>query len=336
MNKTLECLNIAHRIQKRKPWLHFSDADFIQLSPYEKEPIFVTIMGNAKTTYGIGFYFGNRAFEDLLYVLDNPDLPELQRFRYTDALTIYFDKKDEMEAEDLALLDQAEIKITKAQRGPLLRKLHYNIPSSFNDVDLDRLAYALGILEKALDRYEAKQPEVYFAYGELLRFKESTKGTWVLRGIQMQNFYHVYPFYEFDVKKLRKSNPAHYPQQIELDFAVLNTLIDDDEKDPYLPRAMMIASVSDQFMHVCQIMDSNQKIEELYAQTLLDFIKKNGRPDAVIVRDPQALAAIEGIAFVLEIPFAMSNELYIIDDFIQAMQDTQKGVEEEYSKIRFS
>ena len=158
----------------------------------------------------------------------------------------------------------------------------------------------------------------------------------MLRGIQMQRFYHVYPFYEFDVKKLRKSNPAHYPQQIELDFAVLNTLIDDDEKDPYLPRAMMIASVSDHFMHVCQIMDPNQNIVELYAQTLLDFIKKNGRPAAVIVRDPQALAAIEGIAFVLEIPFAMSNELYIIDDFIQAMQESQKDFEEEFSKIRFS
>jgi len=69
---------------------------------------------------------------------------------------------------------------------------------------------------------------------------------------------------------------------------------------------------------------------------LLDFIKKNGRPDAVIVRDPQALAAIEGIAFVLEIPFAMSNELYIIDDFIQAMQESKNDFEEEFSKTRFS
>ena len=89
-------------------------------------------------------------------------------------------------------------------------------------------------------------------------------------------------------------------------------------------------------MHVCQIMDPSQNIVELYAQTLLDFIKKNGRPAAVIVRDPQSLAAIEGIAFVLEIPFAMSNELYIIDDFIQAMQESQKDFEEEFSKIRFS
>ncbi len=324
MKNIYECLRIAQRIAKQHPWNTFSDLDFFELKAYGQESIYVSILGNAKNTYGLCFYQGDKAFNDLLILVDNPEIPPLQKVRYQDAIVVYFDAVQDMEPADLNLLKEADIKLTKKQMGASLRRLKQNIPSKLSDAELLQLVGYLSIFEKALERFQTKLIRARFEEGELLSYRQTAKGDWRLRTSQLKIEYHSYTTPLFDFYRAKNLNPKRIEQQIEMDVAILDALIDEEGQEPYLARAVLVASVNDEMMLTSEVLERDIDINEVYLDALMNFVEEHGRPSLLIVRDYEALAALEQLANILDIPIAAFAQLQIIDDFIEQMHTLEK------------
>lgn len=325
MNTHLTCIETAHRISTLKPWLQFHDLDFFELKAYGQESIYVSIMGHAKNTYGLCFYFGNKAFNELLYLVENPDLPNLQKARYQNALLVYYDKQDELGKEDLDLIEQANIRLTKTQRYPVLRSAHKNYPRPLCDDELEQLSKALEIFEKALLRYNVKHPVVDFEFDEFLSFRENKNGVWSLRVREVDYEEFDYPEPKFDFFEVRNINPRRFPQQIEIDTPLLNALISEDTKKPYLVRALVIMGVEDAHVYKYQILGQDADIIQTYVEALIEFVEEFGRPEAIIVRDYEATSAIDQIAAMIRTPLAIFSELINIDDFNDGLKEFKQA-----------
>ena len=321
MNYLLNCLEIAHRIQKLKPWQSFYELDFFEIRAYEQEPIYVSIMGKAGITYGLNFYFGKQAFNELLYLVDHPELPNLQKARFQDALVVFYDKRDDLNEEDLAQLEAADIKLSKAQRGPYLRSIRKNYPRHVSDEELQHLHFALTMFEKALLRYKANKPVVYFPYGECLAYRENKNHVWSLRALDIEFSDLEYPEPSFSFEEVKQLNRNPFDQQIEIDTPFINALVDVDEEHPYLVRALMIVGVDDGHVYEHRILKQDEDISEAYAEAMIDFVEKYGRPEAIIVRDPEAASALDMLSAVLQIPLAIFDVLVGIDDFNESFTD---------------
>lgn len=325
MNTHLSCIEIAHRISKLKPWLQFHDLDFFELKAYGKESIYVSIMGHAKNTYGLCFYFGNKAFNELLYLVENPELPNLQKARYQDALIVYFNKKEELGDEDHALIDASNIKLTRSQRYPVLRSVHKNYPGLLTEVETEQLHEALINFEKALLRYNIKQPVVDFEFDEFLSFRESKNGVWSLRVREVDYDDFDYPEPKFDFFEVRNINPRRFGQQIEIDTPLLNALMSEDTKQPYLIRALVIIGVEDAHVYKYQILDKHADITQVYVEATIEFVEEYGRPEAIIVRDIEAANAMDQIAAMIQTPLAVFSELVNIDDFNDGLKEFKQS-----------
>lgn len=315
MNTHLSCIETAHRISRLKPWLHFHDLDFFELKAYGQESIYVSILGHAKNTYGICFYFGNKAFNELLYLVENPELPNLQKARYQDALVVYYDKKEELTSEDLKLIETVDIKLSRTQRFPVLRAVHKNYPRSLTEDEVAQLDAVLILFEKALLRYNEKKPFVDFEFDEFLSFRENKNGVWSLRVREVDFDAFDYPEPKFDFFEVRNINPRRFGQQIEIDALLLDALIDQDVQTPYLVRALLIMGVEDAHVFKYQILDPNADITQTYVEAFIDFVEEYGRPEAIIVRDYEAANALDQMAAMIQTPLAVFSELVNIDDF---------------------
>lgn len=329
MNKHTSCIETAHRIGKLKPWLQFHDLDFFELKAYGQESIYVSVMGHAKNTYGLCFYFGNMAFNELLYLVENPDLPNLQKARYQDALLVYYEKKEEITDEDIRRIEDIGIKLNQTQRYPVLRAVHKNYPRPLMVDELEQLDKALQFFEMALLRYIEKKPVVDFEFDEFLSFRENKNGIWSLRVREVDYDNFNYPEPKFDFFEVRQINTRRFGQQIEIDTPLLNALIDQETKNPYLVRALLIMGVDDAHVYKYQILEKDADIIQTYVDALIEFVDEYGRPEAIIVRDFEAASALDQIAAMIQSPLAIFSDLVGIDEF-------NEGLKEFKQKTRFN
>lgn len=325
MNKHSSCIEVAHRISKLKPWLYFHDLDFFELKAYDQESIYVSIMGHAKNTYGLCFYFGNKAFNELLYLVENPDLPNLQKARYQDALLVYYDKKEEIMDEDIRRIETVGIKLNQTQRYPVLRAAHKNYPRPLKEDELEQLDKALQAFEKALLRYIEKKPVVDFELDEFLSFRENKNGVWSLRVREVEYDDFDYPEPKFDFFEVRQINPRRFGQQIEIDTPLLNALIDQETGNPYLIRALVIMGVDDAHVYKYQILDRDADIIQTYVDALIEFVDEYGRPEAIIVRDLEAASALDQVAAMIQSPLAIFSDLVGIDEFNDGLKEFKQS-----------
>ena len=120
---------VAVNLKKLAPWQVLSDTDILILQlPGQDEPVYCSVMGHGDLSYGIAVYPGNESLVRLRRVLEqdahSPELLMLEQ----NCLVCNFGDREEMEAEDRAVLKQLGLRFRGRGQWIYFR---YMIPGQF-------------------------------------------------------------------------------------------------------------------------------------------------------------------------------------------------------------
>jgi len=127
-NPTLEqwkkLYEVAVNLKKMAPWRCLSDTDILALYlPDREEPVYCSVMGQGEMNYGIGVYPGHESYLRLKRIIDQDGYrPELLMFEQN-CLMCNFGDREEVEAEDRAVMKQLGLRFRGRNQWVYFRSL---------------------------------------------------------------------------------------------------------------------------------------------------------------------------------------------------------------------
>ena len=320
--KWLRIFSCAQEILEIKPWERFSDIDLFEIRPYQKERVYVSFLGMQKEIYGVAFYTGSEV-NNIQELSNLETIPFIQRLRYQKCIVCYFDKKEELSDEEIEKLESLNIK-TKDKT----KYIHFTVfdtklsPYMIQEKELMFLDDIFPLLMKGLNRYCLRELNPNFNLFEVPVYSQTKQGNWSL---SIKNFvtpYEPFSFFEssnYDIEELKEKDQII--NIIELDIAYTNQRFLDSDQRECLVRIAMIADTETEMMvshYVVQVDDDNSVV---YVKEFIKYIENYGRPSLCVVRDIEAFEALFYLTKLLDINLVMHEDLYIIDDFVEGIQE---------------
>lgn len=322
--KWIQIFGCAQEILKIKPWKNFNDMDFFELRPYKKERVYVSFLGKQKEVYGLAFYIGS----DINMVQEMSDLnsmPFLQRLRYHKCIVCYFDKKEELFVEELELLESLNIKTKDKSKYIHFRAFDPKFVQYMIDKkEIDFLSEIFPVLVNGLNRYYQRELKPMFDFFEVPVYNQSNKGNWSLSIKSLVLTHKPFIFTDpslYNIDELKKKKQLDLT--IEFDIAYINEAFDEPNYKTLHVRIAMIANTETGTMDSYHVVKPDEINSDVYISEFINFIKLHGRPRVCVVRDMEAFESLFYFATLLDIQITISEELFMIDDFIEEMSKYQ-------------
>ena len=323
----------AIEIKKIKPWLEFWDSDLITVQlPNRDEPVFISVMGKSELCYGISVYPGYKSFLGCLMMREAADgEPSFITYSYQNCLNCYFGNKEELSEEERSVLKQLQLSFRGANQWIYFRCLKTgHMPWLINTNQALLLIEVLETLTGALKDIKHDGLHVDFLAEETLhRYFEPKDGKWYNAVKKAPQIPFAAPKLiisdQLFVARLKKCKSNGAVLELDLIYLPVPYQISVDIA-PAFPKVCLLADAPNQDI-VDQYMLSSDDEDELVALGMLsDYIKNNGKPRRISVRDNRMSFLLEDFCDKLGIQLVAGKGLPMIDYFAQSMTEFMRNM----------
>lgn len=157
-----------------------------------------------------------------------------------------------------------------------------------------------------------------FDFFEVPVYSQTNKGNWSLSIkslVLTQKPFFLTDLSSYNIEELKKKKQNDLT--IEFDIAYLNEAFDDPNDKTLHARIAVIANTETGTMDSYHLVKPTEINSNVYVNEFINYVKLHGRPSICVVRDKEAFESLYYCVSLLEIKIALSEELFIIDDFIE-------------------
>ena len=280
---------VAVNLKKLAPWQVLSDTDILILQlPGQDEPVYCSVMGHGDLSYGIAVYPGHESLVRLRRVLEqdahSPELLMLEQ----NCLVCNFGDREEMEAEDRAVLKQLGLRFRGRGQWIYFR---YMIPGQFpwflDAGQAELLTSALQNLFMLCKCYmEGKLKPDFDAGMTLKRWYDPEKELWMnavtpMPAPRMERTLDL----QDDLLLARLKRSKKVSTRLEVDSFYLPVPVQEDKHSPPAGVHMALLVDKDSGLVLDQHFAGPDEPDYVIAPTMLvNYMEEHGRPAAVYVR----------------------------------------------------
>ncbi len=294
-----ELYQVASIIQNMKPWHYLWDTDLITiLLPHSQEPIYISVMGRNGACYGIGVYPGYKsiaAFYRLLHMPEN-ELPAAM-MNIQNCLMCYYGNRDELSPNERAIIKALGLKCRGENNWIYFRSMKEGYyPWFLNSEQVVLMTQALQNFVMAFKYILNGKITVRFEENEtLLRLYSEERKEWLNTVIPVTPIPVDSSRYVIDNKDLLHKLNCQKPSNMSIEFDLVYLSIpfqDNKDETPYFPGFLSIVERNSGMCLSQHIADKDEETEITMINMLCDFMFKNGKPNAIYIRDDRFLLYI--------------------------------------------
>lgn len=306
--------------KKEKPWETFEDLEIFGLKiPDVKGVVYCSIMGYHETCVGLAIYHGKHAKEALAVAAsENSDLLKEYLSFETGWLALYLDSPELISDKQRDVLEQLHRDV---QSSPQLMALEKHcMPDDPMEHEVVIMTKALHALNEAIPYFYALKEDFDFAH-YLFQYDVEKK---THRKVKIQLHLPKYPFIimaDDEIEQLLELPRNHEAWSVDLIYS--NAVVPRDQ-DGRLERTKMLLVENQTMDLMISAIPLIPKEElDIIIDEVLGLLEEHGIPEKLAFRNPQVLSIIASLCEQLKIGLSLSEEMEIIDDFIEMMEQEE-------------
>lgn len=330
IQKWKELYELAFEIKQRKPWQQLADMDLIAVKLADREePVYCSIMGSGGEYFAVACYMGQAGLDDFyrLVMADRDPTPVEYVMLSQRNLTCTFGEREDVSPEQKAIIKQLGYSFRGAGNWIYFESFDPGyVPYIPDQQEVGLLLEVYPQMIQALDAYLAEEIKVDFAAGMCLmrRFDEQT-GIYVNevvalpeKSVRDSTYTLSNEVQKHQLKKLKQNQ-----DMIIMDLFYLNAAIEEPEYDkPVMPLVLMVVDWQTEFIIAAEMFGPEDDIAASILEKLCEIMPAMGRPQAVIIRNPLILEAVEKTCAELGIDVGYAEEaMELMDHLIEEMRD---------------
>lgn len=313
-------------LKAQKPWELLESYDFITVEHKNgKGAAYCRVLDETENAYAVNVYESSDALFDIIYGMENEEIPWHQESRYNNCLSVIYIDRTDLPSEDRKMIDLLGRKYRGRKTWPMFRsyeKGHVIMP--LNVREAARLADVLEQMIPTITDIRVKNLMADLD-GEktiLRRFNKKAKSWETLVGTldnvpkQVERFTVTDEIMMGQLKKRKKLKTV---VEIDVMHHIFSYENDFDGK-PRLERILLACEVgkpSEPF--ITSPLYPQDKEIEMILDVLLGYVEEVGRPAEIRLRDDMIQWAIIEICDELGIKTTVSGDLPVIDSIFESI-----------------
>ncbi len=308
---------ISQELQVKKPWDFFEDIG-----------IFAITLANRKTPFYCVFLYetivvcpNNAALKGLLYLSLQNDMPEIQRLRYQQHFALYFDKMESISSELYETLVDLDIQQLD-HKFPLFESL---MPGLLPDQLLKQEVQSMVDILKQVNESMSEMDDILALNHDIdkhivHRYFDFDQKKWTFGLLDMID--QDVRVESIAIKKefVDKCNQLYIlDEEWEVDVAYTPVMIDQKQGHRQaVIRVLIIANHHKEEVYFQKLITLKDDANRMLADQIIDRILQKGKPKKIFVRDSITYSLLEQVSELLDIPLEVSQQLSVIDRFVNA------------------
>lgn len=306
---------LAEKIKAMEPWKQFEDMELFVLHFAQQKPVYCSIMGFHQMCYGISFYEGEEGFKDISTVAFEIDDQRFENYVTMESAfySLYFDDQENVSYEQQQIYDK--LGIDPKQYFHFTVKEKGCFPDDPDEKEVNRyILYLAGLIE-AIEYFLKEEVLIDFKRDMFVYDVESKKGSRTPFVLQPKEYEAIIPVDEKYLDAL--SNLECCEEHWEMEYNYINQGVEREDGRVANLRVVMAACREDGKMLCCVPLESDADENEAVLDALFQMIEQNGRPKSIALSNARMYPMIGPVCDFLGIEIEESDELYIIDDFLE-------------------
>ena len=319
-----ELYETALYVEKEDPWQKLGNAELLGLRYGRKtDTVYMNTVSDGKEK-GIFAYEGNNAFNSYLLLNDIQSVGISAEFAADSqcSLMAFWGKKEDVPADQQNLIHELGYSFAGYEWLYFLSQEEGTIPVAFRNEEVIRFTKYLKDYRKLYQAYVRKniQMDPFTQMYSIWYRKDVTQ-----RGITSLPFteYQITDLYLDDEETIEKIQDAGRNSSVlEISMGYLRVPVYYDEKGvpldhPQNPLMGIIGDRIHQQVIYAEYVKSTGEVRYQLAEALIQYMKENGVPEEVHIRDRIVESAIRNICDVADTELYRDPVLQVNDDFLQ-------------------
>lgn len=308
------------RYKKEKPWETFEDLEIFALKiPDVKGVVYCSIMGYHETCVGLGIYHGKQAKEALAVASsENTDLLKEYLSFETGWLAMYLDSPELISDKQRDILEQLNRDVETSPQLMALEK--HCMPDDPMEHEVVLMLKTFQALNEAIPYFYALKEDFDFEH-YLFQYDIEKK---THRKVKIRLHLPKYPFIVIDedeIEQLLELPRNHEVWSMDL---IYSDAVMPRDKDGRLERTKLFLVENQTMDLMISAIPLIPKDElDIIIDEILGLMEEHGIPEKLAFRNPQVLSIIATLCEQLQIGLSVTDEMEIIDDFIEMMEQEE-------------
>lgn len=325
---------VAIKIKELAPWDSLWDSDLITIMlPGHDEPTFISVMGRNGECYGIGVYPGYEAIDGLYRIskaLD--DESPFAALLTQSALMCYYGDREELMPEERQVIKSLNLRFRGKNNWIYFRSYSPGYyPWRLSDEEVQLMIDALQNFVMAFRAMTEKGTIVDFEHGEtLFRMYSPEQELWLTSAAPMPPIPTIRRKLILDNEMLTQqlARKKKTGAQIDFDATFMPSPVQESKgKRPYFPRLLLVMDRREGLVLDQHIMDPAEDFGPALIDMLSGYVRKNGKPLAIHVRDTRIGAYIEDFCSKVGVKLVDDKGVPAIDAFLESLFEHMEGDE---------
>lgn len=274
-----------------KPWNTFTDTDFIVLNRIGEEPVFISILGAARQTYGIALYEGYYGLAKLNTLLDEAENELASRYLMLDQmnLTCYWGNSDEPSPQQKQIIKNLGYQYRGKNKWLYFKSLKPGyLPYDCDQAEVKRLIDYYKLLIEAITYYRETEMDILFdGYNGYWYSLDPVTNQWYGYQEDLPEVGESVPY--FDITESKQWDAIKNNDQsemiLEIDAIYLGVIDAKDGLDrPTLGHMILIVDADSGLIISATLLEDEQDKYSGLLNLLLDYLVENPIPMGIAVR----------------------------------------------------
>lgn len=320
---------VADKLKNMKPWGLFADTDLIVLEYLNSEPIFISILGNNKQTYGLVAYEGYYGLATYYMLVDEDENHISSRYLMFNqaCLTAYWGDRQEISTDYHKIIKDLGYRFHgRNQWLYFMSFLPSHFPHMLNQNEVQRLSEYYQVLIDAITYYKENELNIDFNghNGYWFSFDQNNQA-WVGYEADLPEVGEVIPQINLSTSihwNDLKASKSYSNMMLEID-AVYTGIVDEEGVfgRPILGQMIVIVDAESSMIIDAQLLDIGEDKYSGLVDVLMDHLLEHGIPQTLAVRYDFFGELLEPLADFFDIPLFVSGVLPACDEAIDNLLD---------------
>lgn len=310
----------ADLLKTQKPWELLDYYDFVTVERKDgKSSAYCTVLGDLLKSHTISVYETEDALYDIIYELDNEDIPWHQATRYNNCLNVIFGDRDLLLPSDREMIDLVGQKYRGRKAWTLFRSLEKGrMDKMLNVEEAVRLTDVILQLSEAFADIRARELVLSEENDEtiLRRYDRKTKKWETLVAPLNDKPKSLISFSVTDeilMKQLKRRKKLETVMEIDVMHHIISTAIGENGGSLLERFAMCCEAGNPSDPYLIEVLDPEDEEVPMILNILVGYIEEFGRPGEIRLRDDMIEISIKEICEELGIRTSVSGSLPAID-----------------------
>jgi hypothetical protein len=316
-------------IKELEPWNELWDRDLMLIYfPNEAEPVLCSVMGKNGECYGIGVYPGFNAIMSYFRLVDLGQANFLSMLGFTDCINCYFGSREELDPTERKNIKEMGLIFRGKNNWPYFRRSRpERQPWVISEEDA-------AVLEQVLEQFIAAYKQyikddnliVNFEKNEILCHRYAPKAhTWITESMRMPPLQFVKPQYiiknEILIASLKTKKISEFRLEADTIYFPMPCEESSNGEAPYLVRLALLVNVDTKIIIAQRLLNPGEEAVNAIINMLAEYIKEQGRPQKLFVRDNWTGYMYEDFCTKIGIDLDTKEGVPLLDEIANSMME---------------